>query len=136
MRKYKILDKRFVAFGLTTLLTSLPFSALASAGWYPTHPGDVIETEVCLPKGVSSPIYLQLMPDKGSAKTVAKIFFKGLKADAYCKDSIKHGPATAGPYHLKYKWKVNVSGENGLQFFDPKTKKAYYGWPDGIASTR
>ena len=110
--------------------------AFASAGWYPTHIGDVIQTEVCLPKNVSSPIYLQLMPFEGNHKTVAKIYFKNLKADAYCKDSIKHDPATPGPYHLKYKWKVNATGESGLQFFDPKTKKAYYGWPDGIASTK
>jgi len=121
---------------LVFILLAPATSAFASAGWYPTHPGDVIETEVCLPKSVSSPIYLQLIPDKGSGKTVAKIYFKDLKADSYCRDSIKHDPATAGPYHLKYKWSVNVTGENGLQFFNPKIKKTYYGWPDGIASTR
>ena len=90
---------------------------------------------VCL-RTSPPPIYLQLMPFEGNHKTVAKIYFKNLKADAFCKDSIKHDPYAAGTYHLKYKWTVNVSSESGLQFFDPKTKKAYYGWPDGIASTK
>ena len=121
---------------LVFILLAPTTSAFASAGWYPTHPGDVIETEVCLPKGFSSPIYLQLIPEKGVHKTVATIKIKSLKADAYCRDSVNQSSNRPRPYHLKYKWTVNVTGESGLQFFDPKTKKTYYGWPDGIASTR
>ena len=39
-----------------------------------------------------------------------------------------------GWFEYKYRWKVNVSGEWGLLFYDPIAKKTYYGWPDGIES--
>lgn len=32
----------------------------------------------------------------------------------------------------EYEWKVNTKFGGGLGFFDPKTKKRYWGWPDGV----
>jgi hypothetical protein len=110
-------------------------SAYASAGWYPTYKGDVIHTQVCLPKNINSPIYLQLMGEKNFGKTVAVIHFKKLPADSYCRDMLLHDLNPQGAYFdLKFDWKVNVTGGYGLQFYSPKLKKAFYGWPDGITT--
>jgi hypothetical protein len=110
--------------------------AIASAGWYPTFKGDVIHTQVCLPKNIKSPIYLQLMGEKNFGKTVAIIYFKKLPADSYCKDQLLYGLNPQGAYFdLQFDWKVNVIGGYGLQFYSPRLKKAFYGWPDGVSAS-
>ena len=99
--------------------------AYASAGWYPTTPGDVIEVSVCLPKRHGSVIYLQGSNASPGFKTFAKFKPKITDDRAYCGKSARE---------YSYSWKVNIKGEWGLSFYDPSTKKRYYGWPDGIES--
>lgn len=121
---------------VTGVLCLSTWPAMASAGWYPTFKGDLIHTQVCLPKGIKSPVYLQLMGEKDFGKTVAIIHFKKLSADSYCRDQLLHGLNPQGAYfHLQFDWKVNVMGGYGLQFYSPKMKKAFYGWPDGVSAS-
>ena len=131
----KRLSKVAAALGFVLMLgLSAPF-AYGSAGWYQTFKGDVIHTEVCLPKNIKSPVYLQLMGDNDFGKTVAVINFKKLPADGYCKDQLLHGLNPQGAYFdLKYDWKVNISGAYGLQFYAPNLKKPFYWWPDGVTT--
>jgi hypothetical protein len=122
----------FILLNISLCLSISP--ATASAGWYPTFKGDLIHTEVCLPKNIKSPVYLQLMGSKDFGKTVAVIHFRELPADGYCKDQLLHGLSPQGAYFdLKFDWKVNVSGAYGLQFYAPNLKKPFYGWPDGVS---
>ena len=102
-------------------------SSKASAGWYPTFPGDVIETSVCLPKKHGPVIYLQLTRLGSDFKTVAKFKPNQIYDPNYCG---KGKPAYG------YNWTVNVTGEWGIVFFDPAYKKRYNGWPDGISSEK
>jgi hypothetical protein len=126
--------KLFILINAVLCLSALP--AMAGAGWYPTFKGDVIHTQVCLPKNIKSPIYLQLMGEKNFGKTVAVIHFKKLPADSYCRDTLLHDLNPQGAYFdLKFDWKVNVTGGYGLQFYSPKLKKAFYGWPDGVSAS-
>lgn len=76
------------------------------------------------------------MGDKEFGETVATIHFKRLPADSYCRESLLHGLNPQGAlFDLKFDWKVNVTGGNGLQFYAPNLKKAFYGWPDGITTS-
>jgi hypothetical protein len=120
-----------LAIGISTLaviaLSLSPQLATASAGYYPVSKGEILPVEVCLPKSAHSPIYLEGYGASRKWVILAKISFKNLKKDSYCSDP---NMQSAGPYHLKYNWKVN--GFGSLNFVDPKTKKAYFGWPDGV----
>ena len=107
------------------------WNANASAGWYPTKIGDYIDTDFCVPAGTRSPVFLQSMP----GKTLAVIKFKKLKVDSYCRDEAQLGFSSAGLYHLKYRWRVNVNGSWGIQLKIPNLKVVVYGWPDGIEVT-
>ena len=113
------------------LLLALAFSqaefssASASAGWYPTNPGDRIDISVCLPSKHGSVIYLQGSGAGDGFKTFIK-FKPRLTSD------LKYCPK--GHREYTYPWKVNIKGGWGLIFFDPTYKKRYYGWPDGIES--
>jgi len=120
---------RKLIFCLTSILVLalLQQTAHASAGYYPVSKGEILPVEVCLPASVHSPIYLEAYGASRKWVIVAKISFKNLKKDSYCADSHMQYD---GPFHLKYNWKVN--GFGGLKFVDPKTKKAYFGWPDGV----
>jgi hypothetical protein len=106
-------------------------SANASAGWYPTHEGESIVAEFCIPAGSHSPVLLQTMGEGSSEKTVAVIKFKKLRIDSYCRDEVKYGQSS-GLYHLKYRWKVNIKGSWGLALKIPNLNLIVYGWPDGI----
>ena len=105
-------------------LWSIPTSK-ASAGWYPTFPGDIIETNVCLPKKHGPVIYLQLTRLGSDFKTVAKFKPNHIYDPKYC----GKGKSAYG-----YNWKVKVTGEWGIVFYDLTYKKHYIGWPDGIES--
>ena len=112
-------------------LISLTFqNAHASAGYYPVSRGEILPVEVCLPKSAHSPIYLEGYGTSRKWVILAKISFKNLKKDSYCADP---NMESDGPYHLKYNWKVN--GFGSLNFVDPRTKKGYFGWPDGVEET-
>jgi hypothetical protein len=114
-------------------------NASASAGWYPTFPGDIIEVEFCLPLHAKSPVFLELDNyPKERGKTVAKISFTKLQSSKDCKDEMKYGvnPTGSGPLDLKYKWKVNTVGGFALQLYVPNLRKTFYGFPDGIDSRK
>ena len=100
--------------------------ANASAGWYSTIPGDVIEVAVCLPRQHSSIIYLRGSGFGDEFKIFKTMKMRLTKDHEYC-----------GKFSREYiyPWTVNVAGGWGLSFFDPKYKKSYYGWPDGIESS-
>ena len=127
--------RKRILFGIafTILLTAVTSaSANASAGWYPTHVGDSIVTEFCIPAGSHSPVFLQAMGVGSAWRTVAVIKFKNLRVDSFCRDESKYGITPAGLYHLKYKWKVNIRGSWGMQLYIPNLRKIVYGWPDGV----
>ena len=109
-----------LALGITS--TSL---ANASAGWYPTKPGDFIDVSVCLPSKHGKIIYLQGSDWGKDFKTFIKFKPRMTKDLKYC---------PKGEREFTYPWKVNTKGEWSLSFYDPTYKKRYYGWPDGIES--
>lgn len=120
------------------LVSSIPNSN-ASAGWYPTFPGDVIQTEFCIPANSKSPAYLQLGDSGGlKDKTVATVRFSNLKGSSYCRNwSVNNSKTGQGDLiDLRFNWKVNVSGDAGLQLYVPNIRKTLYGWPDGISSKK
>jgi hypothetical protein len=112
-------------------------SSFGSAGYYPTHPGDKLQVEFCLPASVKSPVYLQLIePNKTQGLSVATIHFSHLRATPGCRELLKNGlnQRNNGRYELVYNWKVNVVGEHALQLYLPNLHKVIYGYPDGISS--
>ena len=117
---------KIVVILISAYLSSFGISeASASAGWYPTTPGDRIEISVCLPTKHGAVIYLQGSGTAEGFKTFIK-FKPRMTSD------LKYCPK--GQREYAYPWKVNVKGEWSLSFFDPTYKKRYYGWPDGIES--
>ena len=107
--------------------------AIASAGWYPTANGESLVVEYCLPTANVGTLYLQALGSGTKWKTVAIINHPQLRKDAYCADDFKHGFGQ-GLYHLKYKWKVNISGGWALQIKSSTSNQTYYGWPDGVTT--
>ena len=123
----------FFVIPFTVALTVVtPSSAQAGAGWYPTHKGDSIVTEFCIPAGSRSPVFLQTMGEGSTSRTVAVIYFRNLRTDSYCHNAAKYGHSPARLYHLKYRWQVNIKGSWGIQLRIPNLKLIVYGWPDGI----
>ena len=118
---------------LVTILTTTTSSALASAGWYPINKGETLTVEYCLPKARMGTLVLRGTGNELTPKILAKIKDSTLKQDSYCADDLKRG-YKQGAYHLKYSWKVNITGQYGLDLYSTNTKKKYYGWPDGINS--
>ena len=116
----------------TTFLMSLALGiagsspAKASAGWYPTTPGDIIDVSVCLPTKHGAIIYLQGSGADDGFKTFTKFKPRITKDLKYC---------PKGQREYTYPWKVNIKGGWGLSFYDPSLKKRYYGWPDGVESS-
>lgn len=122
---------------LVVIMTSAAFlfltGAHASAGWYPIAKGEVIEVEYCLPTAKVGTLVLQAVGVGNKVKSVAVVMPSQLKKDSYCADDMKYGFGE-GLYHFKYKWRVNISGEWGLQLHSPRLKRTFYGWPDGITT--
>ena len=116
------------------VISYLPVAqAIASAGWYPTAKGESLTVEYCLPTANVGTLYLQALGSGTKWKTVAVIKHPQLRKDPYCADDFKHGFGQ-GLFHLKYKWKVNISGGWGLQLKSSALNQTYYGWPDGITT--
>jgi hypothetical protein len=135
-RIYLKLGFVFLSLGLSNT-TAIPAS-YASAGWYPTSPGDVIKVRYCLPFSAKSTAYLQVAnPPSGFKKNVAKIDLRNLKKTPSCiramKDSVIAG---SGPFEIEYEWRVNVRGDFALQLYIPTKKRTFFGWPDGIEAKR
>jgi len=112
-----------IAFFLFQLIFGNCSPAHAGAGYYPTFPGEYIDLSVCLPKGHSGNIHLQV-----NNKTVAKFRLKPVVDQTFCNRKTER--------EYVYEWKVNTKLSGGLGFFDPKTKKLFWGWPDGIENTK
>ena len=125
------MNKKLLVIAFTTLFASVPLAAFGSAGWYPTAKGESITVEYCLPTPKVGVLYLQALGIGAKWKTVATIKQPQFKKDSYCADDFKYG-TKQGLYHLKYNWKVNISGGWGLQLYSVGLEKAFYGWPDGI----
>ena len=100
--------------------------SFASAGWYPLQYGEYFVVEVCLPPKHGPIIYLQGSGAGPTFKTFAK--FKPLRS----KDQGAESLCSRKETNYEYEWHVNVKGGWGLSFYDPKYKKRYWGWPDGI----
>ncbi len=128
----------FVFLSLCLSTTNTIPAIHASAGWYPTFPGDVIKVRYCLPFSKEATAYLQVTnPPSGFKKNVAKIDLRNLKKTPSCiramKDSVVAG---SGPYEIEYEWRVNVRGDFALQLYIPTKKRTFFGWPDGIEAKR
>jgi hypothetical protein len=135
--KNHLLRTAIIILDALSLIFVSSVSSFASAGWSPTHPGDIFPVEFCIPSGAKSPVYLQVMePDKASARTLATIHFSHLKQSDGCRQIMKNGlhGSQIGPYDLIYSWRVNISGEHALQLYAPNLHKYFYGFPDGINS--
>ena len=113
--------------------------ANASAGWYPTQPGEVIQVEFCVPKTAKSPVYLQLNSGKKRlTKNIYKITFNNLQKSSFCRDREKNSGISKQDnlLDLKFDWKVTAKGEYGLQLYIPNLHQTISGWPDGISSVK
>jgi hypothetical protein len=113
--------------------------ANASAGWYPTQPGEVIQVEFCVPKAAKSPVYLQLNTGKrGQSRNAYKVSFQNLHESSHCRGQEKSSgiPEQHNLLDLKFDWKVTVKGEYGLQLYIPNLHQTISGWPDGISSVK
>ena len=113
-------------FTSLALVASGTPTASASAGWYPLQYGEYFVVEVCLPPKHGPIIYLQGSGAGPTFKTFAK--FKPLRS----KDQGAESLCSRKETNYEYEWHVNVKGDWGLSFYDPKYKKRYWGWPDGI----
>lgn len=102
-----------------TLQSNLVF---ASAGYYPIEKGEDLRAEVCIPKSTKPPLILQIYSGNGKPLTVARINSFSLSSGMCGKNEIK----------VFVNWKVDRTGAFGLSFYSPKTKKSFYGWPDGV----
>ena len=101
-------------------------TASAGAGWYPLQYGEYFVVEVCLPPKHGPIIYLQGSRWGEGFKTFAK--FKPQRS----KDQGAESLCLRKETNYEYEWHVNAKGGWGLSFYDPKYKKRYWGWPDGI----
>ena len=117
-----------------TIGVAYPNTSFASAGWFPTFPGDTIKVSFCLPSSSKSIAYLQITdPTVGLKKNVAKIDYRNLKKSPRCLRMMKDSPnLESGPFALEYEWRVNVKGDFALQLYIPSQKRTLFGWPDGI----
>jgi len=129
--------KRFTLAILALLPLCFPSAASASAGWYPTQPGEVIQVEFCIPNTTESPVYLQLNTGKrGQRRNAYKVTFQKLHESSYCRGQEKSSgiPKQHNLLDLKFNWKVTAQGEYGLQLYIPNLHQTISGWPDGISS--
>jgi hypothetical protein len=103
----------------------IPHTAAASAGYYPVKKGELLETEVCVPKNTKPPLSLQLT--SGSSKAVSVSTINAIpKLTGSCpKDEIQ----------VFMNWTVDRTGLYGISFYASKSKSSYVGWPDGIEVT-
>lgn len=127
------MKKLGIRLGLALLIGLTPQPAFAGAGWYPAAKGESLMVEYCLPTANVGTLYLQALGSGTKWKTVAVIKHPKLRKDSYCTDDLKYGFGQ-GLYHLKYKWKVNISGGWALQLKSATSNQTYYGWPDGITT--
>jgi hypothetical protein len=104
------------------LLASIPNSVIASAGYYPIEKGEVLNTEVCVPKNTKPPLYLQIYSGIGKPVRVATV-------NSIPKSS---GDCSKNERQVLINWKVDRTGMYGLSFYSPKGKSTFAGWPDGI----
>ena len=131
--------KKWLATLSFLLLSPTSNLAIASAGWYPTHVGEFISVDFCLPSAAKSPVFLQTMDlKKSQGTTLAVIHFSKLKRSSGCLQELKNGLGRSnnGPYELIYDWKVNILESNALQLYIPNLHKAIYGFPDGISLSK
>jgi len=129
--------KCFTSANLVIFIFFSVSAASASAGWYPTQTGEVIQVEFCIPKAAKSPVYLQLNTgNKRQNQNVHKIALKNLQESSFCQDSNKNSGnlRQVNLLDLKFNWKVTAKGEYGLQLYIPNLHQTISGWPDGISS--
>ena len=135
MKSKRASSLSFAALIVGQSLLSQP-SSFASAGWYPTFPGDIISMEFCVPKTATSPALLRFNAGTRKSKTIYKVNFAHLKSSRYCQNWQRNSsiPQSEELLDLKFDWKVNQKGEFGLELYVPNIHKTIYGWPDGISS--
>lgn len=122
-RKSRIKTKIFIC---SFLLAAIPNPVIASAGFYPIEKGEVLNTEVCVPKNTKSPLSLQINSGNGKPVSVATI-------NSIPKSS---GNCKKNESKVFINWKVDRLGIYSLSFYSTKSKSTFYGWPDGIEVTR
>jgi hypothetical protein len=98
---------------------------MAFAGYYPIKKGEVLETEVCVPKNTKPPLSLQLSSGSGKAVSVSTINVIPKLTGSCPKDDVQ----------VFINWTVDRTGLYGLSFYASRTKSSYVGWPDGIEVT-
>ena len=107
---------------ISLLIALFPETAFASAGYYPINKGEVLNTEVCVPKNTKPPLYLQIYSGNGKPVRVATV-------NSIPKSS---GDCSKKERQVFINWKVDRTGLYGLSFYSPKGKFTFAGWPDGI----
>jgi len=122
-RKNRIKTKIFT---FSFLLAAIPNPVIASAGFYPIEKGEVLNTEVCVPKNTKSPLSLQINSGNGKPVSVATV-------NSIPKSS---GNCKKNESKVFINWKVDRLGIYSLSFYSTKSKSTFYGWPDGIEVTR
>jgi hypothetical protein len=115
----KLLLKSVTLFSILIISQS---TAIASAGYYPLKIGEILMAEVCVPNKTKLPIYLELNDYKNSVFRVVKInSFSGSRGNCRINEN-----------RITVRWNANRLGEYMLSFYSTKSKKRFYGWPDGV----
>jgi hypothetical protein len=109
---------------LIALLLLPPVNAQASAGFYPTKVGDVIDIQGCVLAKAKYPLRIYLGDSNGKSILIKQI------------NSLpkKQGECAKGEIEFLSPWRVDRRGDYSLYLRDMKNKRNYPVWPDGIES--
>ena len=109
---------------LLAIFVSLPANATASAGYYPTAVGEVLQIQGCVSAKAKSPLVIYLLDTNSKSIQIKQI------------NSLSkyQGKCDKGEIAYQTPWRVDRRGDFALYVRDIKSKKSYPTWPDGIES--
>ena len=109
---------------LLTFSLLLPANANASAGYYPTKMGEVLQIQGCVSAKAKSPLVIYLVDTNSKSIQIKQI-------NSLSKNK---GKCDKGEIEYQTPWRVDRRGDFALYIRDIKSKKSYSTWPDGIES--
>lgn len=115
---FKFLSSLFIFLHLPTSI------AYASAGYYPTSIGEIIQIQGCVLAKAKYPLRIYLGDVNGNSILIKQINFLPKK----------RGDCAKGEIEILAPWRVDRRGDFSLYLKDVRSRKVYWIWPDGIES--